>query len=316
MASAKEIVGLDFNADYLSGIERVLQSRFEEMCDFYSAALDFSDIEGVHDMRVASRRLRSALKMFSPFIKKRPLKKVRKEIKEIADALGEVRDRDVAIRTLEKMKDKAEREEIKEGIEKITESHNIVREQARIALSETLSVERLTHLKEMFNQSLNKAIENERESLKEENQDTKIKSLRTIGSEIIMSDLKKFLALGQKNIYDPFDVDALHKLRIMAKQLRYAVETFADCRNDESILSFAKMIAGIQSSLGEIHDRDIWIKDLNKCLRHAENQAEHESTLWLLSRFVKGRTKHYCMALEHWRDWREHNSTKVFLKES
>jgi len=312
MAKAKEIVGLDCNADFLSGIEKVLQSRFQEMCDYYSAALDFSDIKGVHDMRVASRRLRSALKMFSPFIKKTPLKKVEKELKQIADALGEVRDQDVAITTLEKMQNEAEREEIKRGIKTVIESHNAIREQARTALIETIGGECLMPLQEKFTQSLYESIESKRELLKEKNQDTNIKSLRALGCEIIVSDLNEFLAMGQKNVYDPFAVEALHKLRIMAKRLRYSIETFAVCL-DEGVLAFGNEIAEIQSSLGELHDRDVWIKELNKRLRHTENQDEHQAVVWLLSHFVKTRTKHYCAALERWSDWQKNNTVELFL---
>jgi CHAD domain-containing protein len=57
-------------------------------------------IEGVHDMRVATRRLRAALEVFAPCFPKSDHREVLKEVKAIADALGERRDRDVAIVSL------------------------------------------------------------------------------------------------------------------------------------------------------------------------------------------------------------------------
>ena len=54
-------------------------------------------------MRVASRRLRSALRDFLPYLRKRGLSSVQKRLRNIADALGEVRDHDVAIMALEEL---------------------------------------------------------------------------------------------------------------------------------------------------------------------------------------------------------------------
>ena len=60
------------------------------------------NIEGVHDMRVATRRMRSALRLFGPFFDREAIDPFRKDLRTIADALGTVRDLDV-------FKEKAER---------------------------------------------------------------------------------------------------------------------------------------------------------------------------------------------------------------
>jgi CHAD domain-containing protein len=59
------------------------------------------EIERVHDMRVATRRLRAALEVFRPCFPRDEFKAALREVKEIADALGERRDHDVTIATLE-----------------------------------------------------------------------------------------------------------------------------------------------------------------------------------------------------------------------
>ena len=51
-------------------------------------------------MRVATRRLRAALEVFGPASRPSRLKQVLAEVKALADALGERRDRDVAIAAL------------------------------------------------------------------------------------------------------------------------------------------------------------------------------------------------------------------------
>ena len=66
MAKAREIAALECDGDGVEGIRRVLLTRLDEVCEFREQALDFSDIKGVHAMRVASRRLRSASRDFAP----------------------------------------------------------------------------------------------------------------------------------------------------------------------------------------------------------------------------------------------------------
>jgi len=103
MARARKIKGIDCNGATGDGIRLVLDGRFSEMSKFRDAALNWNDPEGVHSMRVASRRLRSASRDFMPFLRQRGLTPVLKQTKSIAAALGEVRDQDVAIIALEKI---------------------------------------------------------------------------------------------------------------------------------------------------------------------------------------------------------------------
>src|SRR5213076_131172 len=64
-----------------------------------------SDIERVHDMRVATRRLRAALEVFEPSFPKREFKRSLRDVKELADALGGRRDPDVALAAVEQIAD-------------------------------------------------------------------------------------------------------------------------------------------------------------------------------------------------------------------
>ena len=66
--------------------------------------LDTEDIERVHDMRVASRRLRAALEVFAPCFDGDEHKDLLREVKRLADALGERRDPDVQIDGLQKLR--------------------------------------------------------------------------------------------------------------------------------------------------------------------------------------------------------------------
>ena len=72
-----------------------------ELIEHADGVLDTTDIERVHDMRVATRRLRAALEVFEPCFPRKRFKAALREVKALADALGERRDRDVTIAALD-----------------------------------------------------------------------------------------------------------------------------------------------------------------------------------------------------------------------
>lgn len=84
---------------------RVVEARAKEVFAHSSGVLDLGDIERVHDMRVATRRLRAALEIFEACFPAKPWRKALKRVKKLADALGERRDRDVEIELLESLGD-------------------------------------------------------------------------------------------------------------------------------------------------------------------------------------------------------------------
>jgi CHAD domain-containing protein len=99
MAKAEDI---DVTPDepYRRAGARIVRVRTKELFDHAEGVLDTSDIERVHDMRVASRRLRAVLEIFAPCFPQSEFKGVLKDVKRLADALGERRDPDVHIDAL------------------------------------------------------------------------------------------------------------------------------------------------------------------------------------------------------------------------
>ena len=79
---------------------RVVRLRTAELFDHADGVLDTSDIERVHDMRVASRRLRAVLEIFAPCFPPSEFDGVLRDVKQLADALGARRDPDVHIDAL------------------------------------------------------------------------------------------------------------------------------------------------------------------------------------------------------------------------
>jgi CHAD domain-containing protein len=88
---------------YALAAARVVRVRADELFDHAENVLDTSDIERVHDMRVASRRLRAVLEIFEPCFPQGDFKTVLRDVKALADALGERRDPDVHIEDMEEL---------------------------------------------------------------------------------------------------------------------------------------------------------------------------------------------------------------------
>jgi len=85
---------------YRQAAARIVRVRARELFESADGVLDTSDIERVHDMRVASRRLRAVLEIFAPCFPQSEFKGVLRDVKQLADALGERRDPDVHIDAL------------------------------------------------------------------------------------------------------------------------------------------------------------------------------------------------------------------------
>jgi len=97
VARPRDVPGLDCEASFSLAGARVVEIRAGEVFEHAGGVLDVEDIEPLHDMRVASRRLRAALEVFRPCFPRKRYKRALKGVKALADALGERRDRDVSI---------------------------------------------------------------------------------------------------------------------------------------------------------------------------------------------------------------------------
>jgi CHAD domain-containing protein len=303
MAKPKHISGINCEAAAAEAIRSVLIARFEEMCALREHALDWSDPEGVHDMRVSSRRLRGALRDFMPYLHKRRLSDALEELRDLAAALGAVRDQDVAIIGLQKLAAGAP-DEAAAMLEQLIRARETIRKQARKALRQALQKGHLKQLQSAFVAAIDPVTENSKPGKRSKNARAGAETpYRQVARGIIKERLKEVEKLSEA-LYRPLKMKPLHEMRISAKRLRYALELFGPCWGPD-ISSFAKKVAALQTSLGELHDSDIWIETFGEHLNGAGKQSKGRSSaeLWLLSHFVKLHSKHLRSSLEKWRDW-------------
>jgi CHAD domain-containing protein len=137
MAKAREIEGFAEAESFADAAALAVETRTDELFSFSEGVLDTSDIERVHDMRVASRRLRAALEIFAPCFPAREHRQVLKAVKDLADALGERRDRDVHIAELERISGSLATED-RAGIGELIRALRYEQEGANVVLAEAL----------------------------------------------------------------------------------------------------------------------------------------------------------------------------------
>jgi CHAD domain-containing protein len=103
MAKPRDVEGLDPDIPFVLAAARAVSVRAEELFERSADVLDTQDIERVHDMRVATRRLRAVLEIFAPCFPQDQHQPVLKDVKRLADALGARRDPDVQLEALDRI---------------------------------------------------------------------------------------------------------------------------------------------------------------------------------------------------------------------
>jgi len=93
---ARAVKGLRRGQRLDEAMQRIVAVRLEELCAFMPTAADPAQVEALHDMRIAAKRLRYALELtafcFGPYAAK-----AARRTKALQDVLGEIHDCDVTL---------------------------------------------------------------------------------------------------------------------------------------------------------------------------------------------------------------------------
>ena len=101
MARPWKIVDLDPNENLKVCLRKIAVTRFQETFSYEQGTVKGEDIEPLHDMRVAARRLRAILRIFKDCFPKKKLKRQNEQLMDLIRSLGAVRESDVFISLLE-----------------------------------------------------------------------------------------------------------------------------------------------------------------------------------------------------------------------
>ena len=288
------------NSSHQAG--EILASRGEKVIEQLSEAVRPDNAEGIHDLRVAIRRLRTAMQDLGSLSNKKAGRKVNKDLKAIADRAGKVRDHDVAIAVLERLAGEAEAPQILLGINEMIAGRRSRRDADHQALLTTVSPKNTEELAARIR--------------KIAGFDAGAAMDPGLAAAVIGERCLAFLELVP-SLYAPADTKRHHRLRIAAKRLRYSAELFDPLADNEN--SAPRLIAEMQDRLGDMHDCDVWIRALSKNLnRYVKNAGEATPEFlaaeWLLGEFVRRRAKHYREALNLWAEWRNNKFLEALLE--
>jgi putative phosphoesterase len=214
------------------------------------------DIEYIHKLRVASRRLRAGLSIFEECLPKKQVKAWRKAVKDLTTSCGAARDEDVLIAFLENYSTDLE-PRAAAGIEYLVRI-----QKARRLLMQSDVVKVLDSLR--ASGILGDLSDNCR-PLRRSGDDEKIdiKTLQTYGKahEHIVARLDELLALS-RFVHDQNAIAKHHELRIAAKRLRYTMEIFSAIYRG-GLKDQIELMKQFQDMLGEMHDYYVWSQELS-----------------------------------------------------
>lgn len=199
------------------------------------------EVEGVHQLRVAGRRLRSVLRTFAPLLDEQKTAEAHEELRWLGQVLGNVRDLDVLTESLHAHAGDSE-QALAPVFQTLAERHAA----AKQVLAEALSLERYAALIQLLSAL------------------TADPALVTSPGGPIEDELPALARRMWRKLYKVADVLApdsseadFHRARILAKRSRYAAETvseFLPSKLSKRLRPFAEDAESLQNVLGEHQD--------------------------------------------------------------
>jgi len=250
MSKPQPIEGLDSSSTLEEAARRSIETRLSELRKYEEKLQGAADPEDVHDMRVASRRLRAALELFD---KKRQLRAAHDAVEKLGDALGEVRELHVQLAWL--------RDELAAASER-----DKVGLQALLGEREAKLPKRLERLKAALGTWTEDGVPTVDAALAALALRGRLGGKRVRGR---LSSRLKDAKQRTKATMQSMDARTAHKLRIGAKKLRYAAE-LAQPAFPAEIGALIDRLQPLQETLGELHDADVHIPIVEKFLVRAD----------------------------------------------
>jgi len=223
-----------------AAFRRIALSCLEHLQQNHHGALHTDDIEYIHQMRVATRRLRAALRLFAPVLPAALQEGLRLPIASLTRQLGRARDLDVLLGeivapVLESLPDEPRLSAL---AGEITNRRYAVRSEVLAALADPAYGRMLLSAMELLHESGDGAAEAAALG------DFSARRLAGLGRKASR------LALAAR-IDDPA---SLHALRIGIKRLRYGIEFFAELPGQPRRRALQKHLAVMQEALGKLND--------------------------------------------------------------
>ena len=242
-----------------------LQLHFWRMLDHEPGTRLGEDIEELHDMRVATRRMRAALEIFDPYFKTSAMAPFRKGLRRTGRALGPVRDLDV-------LKEKARAylatltPEQPGGLDPLLAAWRDQRAAAREAMLSYLDGNGYARFVARFARFV--ATPGRGAAAVPGG----MPRVRDVIPELIMTRFRTVLGDGDSALAGG-TIEELHALRIDCKKLRYALEFFTPVLGAE-VRGVIGEVKTLQDHLGDLNDAQVAVELLSAFLEGTPAGAE------------------------------------------
>jgi CHAD domain-containing protein len=209
------------------------------------------EIEDLHAMRVATRRMRAAWRVFGDGFRPDRTRRLRGRLRVLAGRLGAVRDLDVLIEAAAKHQAALPAREA-QAFEPLLAAWREEREVARTVL-----------LRELDSTAYVRLVEDYRVFVATEGAAAIVPATPVAPHRVRDTAASRiWLAYEQVRAYEAVlrwaDIETVHQLRIAAKWLRYTLEFFREVLGPEVEVVIPRVVA-LQDHLGWLHDADVTI---------------------------------------------------------
>ena len=256
------------DADFCFHGARTLLKHLNTMMGMIDGVRQNEDIECLHRMRVASRRLRSLLPLFSDCLPPKQRTRWRKQLRRVTRALGDARDADVQIVGLQEALEACSDDRQRPGLERLLLRFQQQRQAMQAPLVSTLKrLASRRHINRMEMALRYLLATSQLYASPESARHTYLRS-----RDAILRRLQTVLATAA-TIRGPQSGTELHTTRITIKRLRYTLQAFAPLYPD-TLNDAIRTARKLQDVLGNLHDCDVWVETLPQFL-----EAEKARTL-------------------------------------
>ncbi|MBI4672443.1 MAG: CHAD domain-containing protein [Chloroflexi bacterium] len=225
---------------------KIIARQFEKLRALEEQVRANDDLEAVHDMRVACRRMNSALRLLRAYFSNKRVKKRRPVLEELRDVLGRARNFDVLGAALDSYRANAPASE-STALQMVMEVWSDERAAAQNALAKLLDSPAYAQWVTRTNEFL-------------QEQDTQVNP--RVGDMVPALIWKQYGAVRKyETRWEIASLEELHALRIDAKRLRYTLEFFADAFGEKPVALIEPLVA-LQDHLGSVQDAVVGAKAL------------------------------------------------------
>ena len=242
---------LKINATMAEGARKTLYFHFKRMVFHEPGTRLGQDPEELHDMRVATRRMRAAIRVFGEYLDKHEIQRFAKELRRVGRTLGAVRDLDVFRQKTDRYIDTLPPQQ-QNGLQPLLAVLEGKHQKDREQLLDFLDSDRYVRFKKRFAAFLKKpgAAALPACSRRGEPLPQRIRHVLPVVLYQQLAAVRAFEELLQ--VPDP-PLEQLHRLRIAFKGLRYALEFFREVlgRDTEQLIEEIKTL---QDHLGDLQD--------------------------------------------------------------